>query len=70
MLFEGHLICQLYFMLDQNSFAQIYVIVHKQVLPFEQQLLSLFLLWLRPFCETLEVQSLQDLLRLFQMSLW
>ena len=44
-LLEGHLICQTYFMLDQSSFAKIQVTVHKQVLPFEQQLPSLFLLW-------------------------
>ena len=47
-------------MLDQSSFAQIKVTVCKQVFPFEQQLPSLFLLWFRPFCETLEVQSLQN----------
>ena len=35
MLFEGHLICQLYFMLDQSGFAQIQVTAYKQVLPFE-----------------------------------
>ena len=47
-------------MFDQSSFAHIQVTVCKQVFPFEQQLPSPFLLWLRPFCETSEVQSLQD----------
>ena len=48
-------------MLDQSSFAKIQVTVCKQVLPFEQQFPGLFLLSLRPFCETLGVQSLKTL---------
>ena len=44
MLLKGCLVCQLYFMLDQSSFAQIQVTVCKQVFPFEQQLPGLFLL--------------------------
>ena len=56
MLFEGHLIHHLYFMLDQCSFAQVQVTVGKQMF----QLSGLFLLWFGPVLEALEVQSLQD----------
>ena len=44
MLLEGHLICYLYFVFDQSSFAQAQVTVYKEVLPFEQQLSGLLLL--------------------------
>ena len=43
MLFEGHLVHYLYFMLDQSSFAQVWVPVGKQVFPSEQQLSGLLL---------------------------
>ena len=43
-LLEGCLICYLYFVFDQSSFAQVQVTACKQVLPFEQQLSGLFLL--------------------------
>ena len=59
-LLEGHLICYLYFMLDQSSFTQVQVAVLKQVFPFEQQFFGLFLLQFRPLFEALEVQGLQD----------
>ena len=54
-LFEGHLIHYLYFMLDQSSFAQVQVAAQKQVFPFEQQFSGLFLLSFRPFLEALEI---------------
>ena len=59
-VFEGHLICYLYYMLDQSCFAQVQVAVHKQVFLFEQQFSGLLLLWFGPFFEALEVQGLQD----------
>ena len=55
MLLKGHLVWQLYFMLDQSSSAQIQVTVCKQVFSFEQQLPGLFLLWLRLLGKALEV---------------
>ena len=42
-------------MFSQSSFTQIQVAVCEQMLPFEQQLLGLFLLWLRLLIKALEV---------------
>ena len=41
LLFKGHPICYVYFMLDQSSFAQVQVTGGKRVFPFEQQLSGL-----------------------------
>ena len=60
MLLEGCLIHYLYFVFGQSSFTEVQITVCKQVLPFEQQLSGLLLLWFGSFFETLEAQGLQD----------
>ena len=59
-LFEGHLICYFYVMVDHSSFAQVQVAAYKQVSPFVWQFSGLFLFWFGPLLDALEVQDLQD----------
>ena len=68
MLLKGRLVCQCYFMFSQGSFAQIQVIVCKQVLPFEQQLPGLVIWSPRSFEPSVTSVATDDLALTFSLA--